>query len=131
MGESTIDLSTEIVCGRIPGGVAVLCFMHKKFDQLFNVVRLDVDCAIVLSSVVVGKKIIILNIYTPYESSQNEENILTGWLVSCWLFRIMLPHVFFIVGDMNADVSDDSPLFANHLMQFCSDNGWILSSKVY
>lgn len=38
---------------------------------------------------------------------------------------------FFIVGDMNADISDSSSLFGNHLLQFCSDNGLILSSKVH
>lgn len=33
-------------------------------------------------------------------------------------------------GDMNTDVSDVMSLFANHLMQFCSDGGLILHSKV-
>ncbi len=36
---------------------------------------------------------------------------------------------FYIVGDMNTDISDGSSVFAKHLMQFCSDSGLILSSK--
>ena len=36
----------------------------------------------------------------------------------------------YVVGDMNADVSDVNSLFAKHLMQFCFDGGLILSSKV-
>ncbi len=35
----------------------------------------------------------------------------------------------FIVGDLNADVSDDNSLFAGHLHNFCDDNDLILSSK--
>ena len=37
---------------------------------------------------------------------------------------------FFIVGDLNADVSDNHSAFAKHIVQICSDNGLILSSKV-
>lgn len=46
-------------------------------------------------------------------------NILTGWLDASTCFF------------MNADVSDGSSLFANHLMQFCSDNGLNFSSKLH
>lgn len=42
----------------------------------------------------------------------------------------MHPPVFFIVGDLNADASDDHSVFAKHVMQFCSDIGLILYSKV-
>ncbi len=63
--ESTADLSTRKVHGRIPGGVAVL--RHKKYNQLVNVVRLYVDWAIGIEFNCGDKKFIILNIYTPYE----------------------------------------------------------------
>lgn len=82
-GESTTDLSTEIVRGRISGGVAVL--WHKKFDQLVNVVRLDVDWARFEFSWG-GQKFIILNIYTPYDCSQNEDE---------YLNRFGLSYVFY------------------------------------
>ena len=39
-GESTTDLSTKIIQSRITGGVAIL--RNKKYDQLVNVLRLDV-----------------------------------------------------------------------------------------
>lgn len=54
-GESTTDLSTKIVQGRIPGGVAAS--WHKKFDQLVNVFRLDVDWDIGIESSGDGKKV--------------------------------------------------------------------------
>ena len=61
-GESTTDLSTKITRGRIPGGVATL--WNKKYDQLVNVVRLDVDWAIGLEFSCNDKRFIILNVYT-------------------------------------------------------------------
>ena len=36
----------------------------------------------------------------------------------------------YIVGDLNADVTDANSLFGNHLNQFCSDSGLVLSSKI-
>ncbi len=120
--ESTTDLSTRVVLGRISHGVAML--WHKKYDQLVNVVRLDVDWAIGIEFKCGDKKFIILNIHS-MNVHKMKMNTLIDWLVSCLLFS------FFIVGDMNADVSDSSSLFANHLMQFCSDSGLILSSKVF
>lgn len=44
--ESTTDLSTGIVRGRIPGEVAILG--HKKYDPLVSVIRLEVDCCITI-----------------------------------------------------------------------------------
>ena len=35
-----------------------------------------------------------------------------------------------ILGDWNADISDDSSIFAGHLRQFCSDTGLLLSDEV-
>ena len=97
---------------------------------LCYVVRLDVDWAIGIEFNCDDKNIIILNIYTPYECSQNEDEYLNrlAWVMS--FIQDNASTCFFIVGDMNADVSDGSSIFANHLMQFCSDNGLVLSSKL-
>ena len=35
-----------------------------------------------------------------------------------------------ILGDWNADISDDSSISAGHLRQFCSDTGLLLSDEV-
>lgn len=43
-GESTIDLSSGIIRGRMPGGVAIL--WNKRLDLFINVLRLDVDWCI-------------------------------------------------------------------------------------
>lgn len=62
-------------------------------------------------------------------------NVLTDCLLLCVSYKIMhLPVVvfcfLFIVGDLNADVSDNHSIFTKHLIQFCHNNGLILSSKV-
>lgn len=36
----------------------------------------------------------------------------------------------YVVGDMNADISDGHSLFAKHMCQFCDDNSFILSSQL-
>lgn len=76
-----------------------------------------------------GKKFIILNIYTPYESSQNEDEYLNRLDCVMSFIQDNATTCFFIVGDMNADVYDGGSLFANNLIEFCSDNGLVLSSK--
>ena len=59
-GESTTDLNTRILRGRIPGGVAI--FWHKKLDSLVTVIRLDVDWCIGIKVVQDKNVFIILNV---------------------------------------------------------------------
>ena len=35
----------------------------------------------------------------------------------------------YVMGDYNADISDDHSMFANHLLTCCQDNGFVLSSQ--
>ena len=128
-GESTTDLSTKIVQGRIPGGVAV--FWNKKYDPFVNVFRLNVYWAIGLEINCNKNNFTLINIYTPYESREFEDEFLS---------RLATIHSFiedngsssvFVVGDFNADLSDQKSLFAKHLLQFCSDGNLILSSKIF
>ncbi len=68
-GESTTDLNTRILRGRIPGGVAI--FWHKKIDPWVTVIRLDMDWCIGIKVVHNKNVFIILNVYTPYECHKN------------------------------------------------------------
>lgn len=70
-GESTTDLSQGIVRGRIPGGVAIL--WHKKFDPVISVVRLETNWCIGVQIRMNNREFIILNMYTPFESRQNDD----------------------------------------------------------
>lgn len=68
-GESTTDLHDKIVCGRIPGGVAIL--WNCKLDPVVTVVRLNVDWAIGIEFKCNDRTFIILNVYMPFESYDN------------------------------------------------------------
>ena len=127
-GESTTDLSLGLVQGRIPGGVAIL--WHKKYDPLISVIRLGVDWCIAIKVACNNKVFIIINVYTPYESHNNED---------LYLERLAFLNAFieeteyssiYLMGDLNADISDEKSLFGRHLTQFCHDNKLILTSSV-
>ena len=73
-GESSTDLSQGIVRGRIPGGVAIL--WRKCLDPVVSVIRLETDWCIGVQVNIRNRDFVILNVYTPYESTLNEEEYL-------------------------------------------------------
>ena len=126
-GESTTDLSRGIVRGRIAGGVAIL--WHKKLDAVINVIRLDVDWCIAVKVKCDDREFVILNVYMPFESQQNEDEFMHRLgFISSFIMDNSCTSVY-VVGDMNADLSDSKSLFANHMLRFCDDNNIILSSQ--
>lgn len=127
-GESTTDLSAKVVRGRIPGGVATL--WNKKYDQLVSVIRLGVDWAIGIELCCNDRKIIILNVYMPYECIFNEDEYLSRLAFIMSFIQDNSSTCIYVLGDMNADITDANSSFGNHLLQFCTDSGLILSSKV-
>ena len=48
--------------------------MHKKYDSMISVIRLDVNWGIAIKVVHNDKVFLILNIYTPYECYNNEDD---------------------------------------------------------
>ena len=127
MRESTTDLNTRLIRGRIPRAVAIL--WNAKYENIISELRLGVYWAIGIELKYDDKRFVIVSIYTPYESYANETE---------YLFR--LAHIYscieeldtscvYIVGDLNADVSDVNSLFTGHLHNFCGDNDLVLSSE--
>lgn len=128
VGESTTDLSKAIVRGRIPGGVAVL--WDKKLDAVIKPIRLDVDWCIGIQYTYKCNNFVILNVYTPYESSENEVEYLNRLaFINAFIQDNSICSVY-VVGDMNADINDSNSLFAKHLICFSEDNNFTLSSRV-
>lgn len=126
-GESTTDLSFGIKRGRIPGGVTIL--WNKNLDSVISVVRLDVDWCIAIRLTQDNKEFLILNVYAPYECNQNEEEYLNKLaFISSFIQNDRFTNIY-IVGDMNANISDKNSVFAKHMKHFCADNNLILSSK--
>ncbi len=115
-GESTTDLSLGIVRGRIAGGVAIL--WQKKLDSMINVIRLEADWCIAVLIKINNKEFSILSVYTPYEALENEDEYLNGLaFINSFISENQATSVF-VVGDMNADISDKSSLFANICYSF-------------
>lgn len=126
-GESTTDLSTRLVRGRIPGGVAIL--WNIKYDPLVKVVRLNVDWAIGLEFNYNDKQFTVLNIYTPYEAYEHEDEFMNRLAFIQSFIEDNSSSCVYVVGDLNADMSDSKSLFGAHLQQFCNEANLILSSK--
>ena len=101
-----------------------------KYDHLIKVVRLNVDWAIGVEFCCEDKKFTILNIYTPYECSDNEFEYLNRLAYIMAYIQDNASSSTFIVGDFNADLSDNRSLFATHLKDFCSENILSLASEV-
>lgn len=127
-GESTTDLSSGLVRGRIPGGVAIL--WHKKYDPMISVIRVEVDWGIAIKVVHNDKVFLILNVYTPYECYNNKDDYINRLAFINSFIKETAYICILIVGDMNADISDEKSLFGQHLEQFCQDSKMIFSSKV-
>ena len=128
-GESTTDLSLGIVRGRIAGGVAIL--WHKKLDSVINVIRLEVDWCIAVRIQMHNKEFSILNVYTLYESQQNEDEYLNRLAFINYFISDNHSTSVLVVDDMNADLTDKRSLFAKHMLQFCDDNNLIVSSQMF
>ena len=86
-------------------------FWWKKYDPLISVICLEVDWA---RAIKVGHEegtFIILDIYTPYESCQNENEYLISQAFISSFIKESEFTCMFILGDLNADISDDGSLF--------------------
>ena len=126
-GESSTDLNSRILRGRIPGGVAIL--WHKKIDNFVSVIRFDVDWCIGIKIVHNDNVLIILNVYTPYECRKNEDEYLHRLAFIGSYIRESDYTSIMVMGDVNADVSDPTSIFGQHLIKFCYENKVILSTK--
>lgn len=116
-----------IVRGRISGGVAIL--WNKNLDSLIYVVSPGTACCTAIQFIHNDKDFVILNMYIPYECHQNEDEYLNMLAFINSFIQNNTSSSVYVIGDMNADISDRNSLFANHMAQFCQDN-FILSSKV-
>lgn len=116
-----------IVRGRIAGGVAII--WHKKLNTIINVIRLEADWSIAVQIRIINKEFTILTVYTPYESQQNEDEYLNRLAFINDFISGNLSTSVYVMGDMNADLSDKGSLFAKHMLQFCVDNNLVLSSQ--
>ena len=94
-------------------------------------IRLNVDWAIAIKCSFNGRNFVLINVYLPYECSDNECDFLSKLAhIDSFISELDTTSVF-IVGDMNADVANDQSTFENHLAYFCIDNDYKLASQMF
>ncbi len=111
--------------------VMVLTPLYKVVYLLLvkNVIRLNVDWCIAIHYVHDDKEFVVLNVYTPYESRENEDEYLHRLAFINSFIQDSTCSNIYVTGDMNADLLDSKSLFSKHMIQFSDDNNLILSSK--
>lgn len=78
-------------------------------------IRLEVDWAIAIKVAHDKNVFTILNVYTPYECNQNENEYLNRLAFIGSFIKESECTCIFVIGDMNADISDGNSLFGQHL----------------
>ena len=129
IGASKTDESNGVTKGRYPGGVALmwrtnLCKYIKHMD-------LEVDWCTAIEVVMESNSFVILNVYLPYQSRDNEDLYMEhlGFLNSL-LGEINCTNIV-LVGDFNANLGlQGTKLFKNHLLEFCEENSLTISSRI-
>lgn len=127
-GVATRDLRDGLLVGRVPGGVA---FMWKKsLDSCTKPLVFNHNWCIGLDVSINGKSFILLNVYLPYQSTENEDKYMDCLAAISSCVNELQTTCFAIMGDFNANLmSTGHSLFGKHLVNFCNDNDYIISSK--
>ena len=127
-GEATTNLNDGLVRGRVPGGVAIL--WRACHGHLISELRLGVDWAIGIEYRSADQHFYIINIYAPYECSDNEPLYLERLAYLSAFIADLDSTCIYLIGDFNANISNGGSNFAKHLNDFCSDHDYIFSSKL-
>lgn len=102
----------------------------KRLDAVIKPIRLSVDWCIAVQFSYKENSFIILNVYMPYEHSEDEVEYISRLAFINVFIQDNVTKCVYVVGDMNADLADKNSLFMDHLTHFCEDNNFVLSSKV-
>ena len=95
-----------------------------------KIVCLNVDWAIGLEFNCNGKKCVILNIYTPYESYDHLDEFVSRLASLQSFIEDNDSSCIYAVGDYNADLTDSKSLFAKNMERFSNDANLVISSKM-
>lgn len=129
IGEASRDKQDGLIMGHPPGGVAI--FWNIKYEEYISELKFDLDWVVGIQVEFENRKFVILNVYMPHQSPENEEEYLCklGQLTS--IIDELETTSISLIGDFNANILSSTSLFVNHLNLFCDDNNLILSSKKY
>ena len=97
--------------------------------MLINLIRLGVYWCIAKHLTQNVKERVVLNVYTPYEYHNNENDYFNRLAFINSLIQRNDFSCACVVGDMNTDMTGTRSVFANDMNNFCQDNNLILSSR--
>ena len=124
---STTDYSDGIVHGHPPGGVTIM--WDVKLDRCVRPLDLNLDWSVAISITLGSKKCTILNLYMPHQCYDNEPMYVEKLGILIANNNELDNTCYAIIGDWNANLSDiDNSLFAGHMIHFCFENKFKISS---
>lgn len=129
-GAATVDYRDGVFNGHPPGGVAIL--WNSRLDEHVTPIELNCDWAVAVRVTNGDSHLTIVNVYLPYQCSENEDKYLDCLGALNSMVEELQTTAFVIIGDWNANLRDisNSP-FARHMLDFCEDNGYIISSQSF
>ena len=129
-GAATVDFRDSLCYGHRPGGVVIL--WRSIFNNCIAPIEIKCDWLAGIMCTYENKRHAIICVYMPCMSTQsiNDDVFLEclGFLAAT--IEELDCTCITIIGDWNADVSNDKHQFGNYLNQFCSDIGLIISSEL-
>ena len=128
IGAATIDESHGVYQGHYPGGVAL--FWRKNISANVKRIEFNSDWAAAIEINQGTSKLVILNIYMPYQCIQNQEQYIDNlWNIFSFIESINTTN-FMIIGDWNANLgTSGTSLFGPIMEEFCKENNLIISTK--
>ena len=125
-GTSPMDCNKGLLRGRPYGGIGFM--WHKSIANKCKIVTYDDPRIIGLELNCSSHKILLLNVYLPYESHDNYDTYMS-YLVKIQQLVVGAdtPYVY-VIGDWNADILNRSR-FGRELLEMCTDSDLYVSDK--
>ena len=128
VGASTTNYDDGLVTGHPPGGVAIL--WHKRIDHKIKSFDTKCDWCTAIEFNIGTNAVVIINVYLPYQCPANEESYIQKLGYIHAILEELNTSCYVVLGDWNANIGDvDNSLFAPHLLDFCHDHGYYLSTQ--
>ena len=128
IGSAKVDESSGILQGRYSGGVTIM--WRKELGKCIRRLELSEDWCVAIEISIGDTKFVLFNVYLPYQCDENEEDYI-NCLSTLLSYMDDLDNTNFIfIGDWNANIRNSgTTTFKAHLLDFCSENKLLLSSK--
>ena len=102
----------------------------RKLEQYVKPVELGLDWCAAIEVSVGHRRFYIINVYMPYQCPENEEKYLDSLGAIHAIVTELDSTCYAIMGDWNPNLSNTAnSVFAQHMINFCSDNDLAMSSS--